>query len=98
MKRLMLGCMGLVLVAGVVVCCGEGGPNVIQAKVGEDFKVVSESYSSKVKGQVGAGGGESWQFKALKAGETPLGFKYVRPWETNAVPGQVTNFVVRVEK
>jgi inhibitor of cysteine peptidase len=123
MKRLAMGWVGLVLVAGVAVCRGEGGTNVVQAKVGQEFevkleanhttgyrwdlvkpvdtnavKLVSESYSSKVKGRVGAGGEETWRFKALKAGETPIGFKHVRPWETNAVPGKTTNFLVKVEK
>jgi predicted secreted protein len=46
------------------------------------LKLVSECYSSDAgNGVVGAGGTFQWVFRAMKAGETSVTFKYYRDWE-----------------
>ncbi len=44
----------------------------------------------------GAGGTETFQFKALAKGKTPLTLVYVRPWETNVTPTPNETFSVTV--
>jgi inhibitor of cysteine peptidase len=44
---------------------------------------------SRGEGKVGAGGVETWQFKAVKAGTEGLQFEYRRPWE-KSVPAAKT--------
>lgn len=47
---------------------------------------------------VGAGGKEVWTFKALKAGEAAISFKYVRPWERDIFPVKQEVFVIIVKE
>ncbi len=47
---------------------------------------------------VGVGGMEVWTFKALRAGETSIEFKYVRPWEKDTAPGQTAVFRVVIKE
>lgn len=44
----------------------------------------------------GAGGTETFQFKAVASGKTPLTLVYMRPWETNATPTPADKFSVNV--
>jgi inhibitor of cysteine peptidase len=45
---------------------------------------------------VGAGGIESFQFRALKAGETQITLTYARPWEGGEV-GETKVFTVNID-
>jgi predicted secreted protein len=50
------------------------------------LKLVKSEYISgknKPNMRVGAPGKQVWHFKALKAGQTNIYFKYVREWEKN---------------
>jgi predicted secreted protein/putative hemolysin len=44
----------------------------------------------------GVGGTQTFQFKALAKGQTPLTLVYVRPWETNVTPTPNDTFTVTV--
>ena len=46
---------------------------------------------------VGVGGKEVWTFKALRAGETSIELKYVRPWEADAPPVKTAVFQVVIK-
>jgi inhibitor of cysteine peptidase len=45
---------------------------------------------------VGAGGTETWRFRAAATGERQLQFLYRRPFEPNAPPARTVSFMVRV--
>lgn len=67
-------------------------------------KAIGSSYHSdpqpKKNGEpmVGVGGKEIWKFKALKAGETTIEMKYVRPWEKDTPPVQTATFRVVIKQ
>ena len=48
------------------------------------------------EGLVGAGGTETFRFKAVGSGETPLGLGYLRPWES-VPPVETFTVKIRVE-
>jgi inhibitor of cysteine peptidase len=60
------------------------------------LKLLREDYEHPESNLVGAGGKQTWTFRALAYGKTTLELGYVRPWETNSPPAQSTNFVVYV--
>ena len=45
---------------------------------------------------VGAGGAESFRFKALEPGTTTLTLNYMRPWEENVDPEEVFTITVTI--
>jgi|GEM_PF-1047053 len=47
---------------------------------------------------VGVGGKDVWTFKALRAGETTIEFKYVRPWEKDTPPVKTAAFGVVIKE
>ncbi len=47
---------------------------------------------------VGVGGKEVWTFKALRAGETSIEMKYVRPWEKDTPPVKTAVFKVVIKE
>lgn len=58
---------------------------------------VCQSYSSSAKeGIVGAGGIYGWSFKALKAGEATITFRYYRDWEGQASAAQTAVIKVSI--
>lgn len=57
--------------------------------------LVSSGYTPDNTGRVGSGGKAVWTFKALRAGQARISFKYIRPWEKDTPPvGEVTYLVV----
>ncbi len=46
---------------------------------------------------VGAGGVETFRFKALEPGTTTLTLNYLRPWEADAPPEEVFELAITVE-
>ena len=61
-------------------------------------KLISSEYHRPNTQLIGAGGKETWNFKAVAEGNTGIHLKYIRPWETNVPPALSTNFLVAVEK
>jgi inhibitor of cysteine peptidase len=61
-------------------------------------KLISSEYNKSSTQLIGAGGKETWTFKAVAAGNTEIHLKYVRPGEANMPPAQTTNFLVAVKK
>lgn len=49
-------------------------------------------------GIMGAGGEETFTFKALKPGETTLQLVYARPWEKDTTPGDTYAITVVITK
>ena len=45
----------------------------------------------------GVGGTETWTFKAVKSGKTPIEFKYVRPWEKDKEPAKTATYQIVME-
>lgn len=48
------------------------------------------------QGRVGAGGIETWRFRAVAAGRDTLRFEYRRPWEKDAAPASTATVDVEV--
>jgi inhibitor of cysteine peptidase len=54
-------------------------------EVEPDFlKIKSDTYKSE-SNLIGAGGVQTIEFEALKAGQTKIAMKYMRPWEKEAI-------------
>jgi inhibitor of cysteine peptidase len=51
---------------------------------------------STAAGMAGAGGIESWTFKANQSGEEELRFEYRRPFELDTPPAKTVSFTIRV--
>lgn len=50
------------------------------------LQLVNSEYKPYATKRLGADGKQLWTFKALKAGETSIAFKYVRPHEKDKPP------------
>src|SRR4030042_6201332 len=50
------------------------------------LQLVNSEYIPYTTKRLGADGKQLWTFKALKAGETSIAFKYVRPAEKDTLP------------
>lgn len=61
-------------------------------KISNDFKTDPNS-----KNKIGAGGTETWTFKALKTGITYIDMTYLRPWEPINATGQYTRYRIDIE-
>jgi len=61
------------------------------------LKLAGSEYIAPNTDRVGAPGKEVWTFKTLRAGETTISFRYVRPWEkaAEATPKGVFKVVVK---
>lgn len=55
-------------------------------------------YHAPAQGLIGAGGKETWTFKAVGEGTTEITLNYARPWEKDVPPARTVTFRVRVEK
>jgi inhibitor of cysteine peptidase len=60
--------------------------------------LISSEYLADKTKLVGAGGKQVWIFKALKAGQTNISFKYVRSWEKNTPPQNEESFVIVIKQ
>lgn len=60
------------------------------------FKLISSDYVTDKTNLIGAGGSQIWVFKALKAGEATISFKYVRPWEKDNPPAKEETFPINI--
>jgi Predicted secreted protein len=60
-------------------------------------QLISSKYLADKTKLVGAGGKQVWIFKALKAGQTNISFKYVRSWEKNTPPQNEESFVIVIK-
>ena len=69
-----------------------------EANVDSDYiKLDDKSFNSESSEEiVGAGGNETFNFTALKSGETEITFSYLRPWEKDVEPVEkkVYNIVI----
>lgn len=65
----------------------------------EILEFLGETIEEKEQDPQMVGGGESfrWTFKALKAGESEIAMKYIRPWESDAKPEKSHVFQVKIE-
>jgi inhibitor of cysteine peptidase len=61
-------------------------------------QLISSKYLADKTELVGTGGKQVWMFKALKAGQTNISFKYVRSWEKNTPPQNEESFVIVIKK
>jgi inhibitor of cysteine peptidase len=61
-------------------------------------QLISSEYLADKTKLVGAGGKQVWMFKALKAGQTNISFKYVRPWKKNTPPQNEESFVIVIKQ
>lgn len=60
-------------------------------------QLINSKYLADKTKLVGAGGKQVWIFKALKAGQTNISLKYVRPWEKNT-PSQNESYYLVIIK
>jgi len=60
--------------------------------------LVSSDYLVEKTELVGVGGKQVWVFKAQKAGETAISFKYVRSWEKDIPPVNEETFMIAIKK
>lgn len=60
---------------------------------------VSETYAEDVQGTslVGAGGVQTFTFRAMTPGKATMRFDYLRPWEHNVPPVRTSIFRVTVQ-
>lgn len=61
-------------------------------------QLTSSKYLANKTNLVGAGGKQVWMFKALKAGQTNISFKYVRSWERNTPPQNEESYLVIIKQ
>lgn len=61
-------------------------------------QLINSKYLADKTKLVGAGGKQVWIFKALKAGQANISFKYVRPWEKNTPPQNEESFVIVIKQ
>ncbi|OGP67953.1 MAG: hypothetical protein A2W27_03510 [Deltaproteobacteria bacterium RBG_16_44_11] len=62
------------------------------------LQLINSEYIAYKTRRVGAEGKQVWTFKALKAGETNISFKYVRQWEENAPPQKEASFDIVIKQ
>ncbi len=94
------GCAVAVSVGTIIVVRLPANPTT-----GYDWKPVSVtapvltliglSYAAP-RGVVGAGGTDTFRFRATKTGQQRLQLNYARPWETGVPPVQTVSFMVTV--
>jgi len=62
------------------------------------LKLLDQRYeqSPVEKGLVGAGGVETWRFRAVGRGSASLKLEYIRPWEKSVVPAKAFSLQVVV--
>lgn len=56
--------------------------------------LVGSEYQNRESGQVGAGGQETWTFRAVAEGEAKIELAYARPFEEDQPPEATATFVV----
>jgi inhibitor of cysteine peptidase len=63
----------------------------------DELTLVDENYQQDddSKGLIGAGGTQTFRFKALKTGQATLTMAYQRAWESGALETKVFNVVVK---
>ena len=61
-------------------------------------QLISSKYLADKTKLVGTGGKQVWIFKALKAGQTTISLKYVRPWEKNTLPQNEEFYLVIIKQ
>ena len=62
----------------------------------EDLLIlVDEDFQQEDNGLIGAGGVQTFRFKALKAGQSTITMSYQRPWETSAIEAKDFNIEVK---
>jgi inhibitor of cysteine peptidase len=96
---------------GVTIAVGEQFDFVLQsnATTGFEWRLVEPTSATTIKkikneyhepntGAVGAGGTEHWIFEGVRAGETTVKLKYIRPWESNAAPDKTISLKVTVSE
>jgi predicted secreted protein len=64
---------------------------------GRLLKFINSRYRASKTDLAGAGGKETWSFKALSAGQTTIIFEYLRPWEKNKEPAKKTVFKINIQ-
>jgi inhibitor of cysteine peptidase len=63
------------------------------------FEVLEIRYEpSNDKRLAGAGGKQTWMFRALRAGNAVIDFEYLRPWEKDIPPVKKIRFAVTVRQ
>lgn len=67
------------------------GPGRILLKQGDPM------YSRPIDSAPGAGGTETWSFRAVAAGEQPLVFEYRRQWEKDKAAEKVVTYKVTIQ-
>jgi len=50
------------------------------------------------RGMVGAGGTDTFRFRATKTGKQKLQLNYARPWQTNVPPVETASFTISVRR
>lgn len=58
------------------------------------IRFMGNEYRSNKTGLIGAGGMESWTFKAVESGETRINLKCSRPWEKGTAPAKTAQFKI----
>ena len=61
------------------------------------LQLVGTEYLTEDTTLVGAGCEQEWTFKALKPGKTSVSLQYLRPWEKDVAPANVTEFEVSIK-
>lgn len=61
-------------------------------------KLINSEYLADKTKLVGAGGKQVWIFKALKAGQTNISFKYMRPWGKNTPPQNEESYLIIIKQ
>ena len=74
------------------------GWQLAEALDADYLALVSKEYLTKDTALVGAGCEQEWVFKALKAGQTNISLKYMRPWEKNTPPQNEESFVIVIKQ
>ena len=60
-------------------------------------KLLGSGYQPPANRLKGAGGKETWKFKAVAAGRTIITLEYLRPWEKDKPPAATKNFSITVK-
>lgn len=57
---------------------------------------VKNDYVSPQTQAVGAGGQETWTFRAIAPGQTTIALEYARPWEKDVAPAKIATYTIMV--
>lgn len=76
-----------------------GYTNIISRIDPSFIKEIKKEFKPKQtkRGIVGAGGIDTFTFKAIKEGETKIMFEYVRPWEKPLEPARRDIYMVTIQ-